>query len=725
LSVMVMRWFLLLIVNASAVWAQFPLVNVETVTVGDAGNAADTNGYGGVAYEFNIGKNEITIGQYVAFLNSVAASDHYGLFTTNYNTASDVLGIRRQGASGSYTYSAIATGNSPITYTPEGISNRPVSYTTWFSAARFANWLHNGATNGASTETGAYTLNGATSGFIARNLDARWWIPTEDEWYKAAYYRRGNRNAGYWLYPTQSSVAPGNRVLSISNQANIALPDGNGKYSLTQNWYVAGPNYLAAVGSYSGSAGPYGTFDQGGNLQEWTDAVQGDLRIARGGNFRSSPQEISSSARAAIVPTWWNASTTIRLATTAPLPQLPTLVVKAPSGSIIYQNDPAVDLLSALIGDATVAQTYVIRNGGLGQLSDVSVTKSGFNADSFQLTTPAVTSLLAGAYTTFSVSFSPLRSGPHTAQLSITSNDTNNSPFVINLSGFGLGEDLDTDGDDLNDAAEFTMAALGFNWQTYQPTLVTALYSNANRANLFTQSQYDVNRTNGQTDVMNNPAAFNLFDSTQYEAHRISGVAQGKAEVTSNPTAYSLFTESSIMDMNLGSLMLKKRADANALNLELTIETKDNFTTDGWQVAERITRLVSMVGVQRQFLRVRADAPYVAPNVKMLAHPTRGNILTDGAGRVLYFFTSDTPGGNPMFSGSSWPYVSVPAAPKADASVTATIASSSFGRSNGPFLIINTRPAYTYAGDTTAGQATGHGAGWVWYTIKADGTINQ
>ena len=229
----------------------------------------------------------------------------------------------------------------------------------------------------------------------------------------------------------------------------------------------------------------------------------------------------------------------------------------------------------------------------------------------------------------------------------------------------------------------------------------------------------------GIASVTSDPASFGLFDSTQYEANRITGVAEGKAEVTGNPTAYSLFTESSIMDMNLGGVMLKKRADANALDLELTIETKDNLTTDGWQVAERITRLVSMEGVQRQFLRVRAGAPYVAPDVKVLAHPTLGNILTDGAGRVLYFFAADTPGGNPLFSGSSWPYVTVPAAPKADAGISAALGSSTFGRSGGPYLTVNARPAYFYVGDTAAGQANGQGVGSVWWTVKADGAINQ
>jgi predicted lipoprotein with Yx(FWY)xxD motif len=229
----------------------------------------------------------------------------------------------------------------------------------------------------------------------------------------------------------------------------------------------------------------------------------------------------------------------------------------------------------------------------------------------------------------------------------------------------------------------------------------------------------------GVASVTNSPSSFGLYDSTQYEANRITGVAEGKAEVTNNPTAYSLFTESSIMDMNMGGLMLKKAANANELDLELTIETKDNLATNGWRVAERIARKVSMSGVQRQFLRVRADTPYVAPNVKVLAHPTLGSILTDGSGRVLYFFAADSPGGNPLFSGGSWPYVTCPEAPKADTGVSATLASSTFGRPGGPYLTVNGRPAYYYVGDGAAGQANGHGLGSVWWTVRADGVINQ
>jgi hypothetical protein len=136
-----------------------PLVVIDTVTVGDPGNAADTTGYGAVADVFAIGKYEVTIGQYTAFLNSVAKTNTNGyivnLWNTNMTSDLNIAGISRSGS---------GTLASPYSYSVIGSGNRPIAYVTWFDAARFANWMHNGATNGASTETGAYTLNGSTSG---------------------------------------------------------------------------------------------------------------------------------------------------------------------------------------------------------------------------------------------------------------------------------------------------------------------------------------------------------------------------------------------------------------------------------------------------------------------------------------------------------------------------------------------------------------------------------
>ncbi len=290
---------------ASHSHAQSPLVTIDMVTVGDAGNAADTTGYGAVADVFAIGKYEVTIGQYTAFLNSVARTNTNSYIVNLWNasmaTDLNIAGISRSGSgtlASPYSYSVI--GPSGITLAgASSPGNRPITYVSWFDAARFANWINNGATNGASTETGAYTLNGATSGIITKNAGATWWIPSEDAWYKAAYYKSGGTNAGYWLYPTQSDDRPGNMLdefaqlffgfSGATNQANfktgvyavtwtVGVGSSNSSYSSTQN-------YLTEAGVFSNSGSAYGTFDQAGSVWEWNDAVTGSSRGLRGGSW--------------------------------------------------------------------------------------------------------------------------------------------------------------------------------------------------------------------------------------------------------------------------------------------------------------------------------------------------------------------------------------------------------------------------------------------------------
>ena len=276
-----MRWFLLLTMSVSAVSAQ-PLVNIETVLVGDAGNAGRSGSLGRVNYDFSIGKYEVTVGQYAAFLNAVAATngDPFSLYHANMASDLNIAGISRSAALGSIVYTVITNyGNS---------ANLPITYVSWFDAARFCNWLHNGATNGADTETGAYTLQGITNGGgPARNPDAKWWIPTESEQFKAAFYKGGGTNAGYWAYPTQSDSPPGNLVGADPNRANYYVTG----YSVTQSWiFSALQRYLTDVGAFAGSASAYGTFDQGGSVTEWTDPNDGGTsrhRYSRGGNWSS------------------------------------------------------------------------------------------------------------------------------------------------------------------------------------------------------------------------------------------------------------------------------------------------------------------------------------------------------------------------------------------------------------------------------------------------------
>lgn len=147
----------------------------DLVTVGNDGNANDNTGFGAVAYGYKIGKYPIVNSLYCDFLNLKAASDPNNLYNTSMGS-SVYGGITRSGISGSYTYSV-----------KTNMANKPVVYITWVDAARFANWLHNGAGTG-STETGSYTMNGSRTD-ILKNSGANFWIPSEDEWYKAAYYK--------------------------------------------------------------------------------------------------------------------------------------------------------------------------------------------------------------------------------------------------------------------------------------------------------------------------------------------------------------------------------------------------------------------------------------------------------------------------------------------------------------------------------------------------------
>jgi formylglycine-generating enzyme required for sulfatase activity len=282
--------------------AQSPLVTIDTVTVGDPGNAADITGFGAVDSIYSISKYETTISQYATFLNSVASVTTNAYIITADSTNNYLnelyyfkMSVTNDVRVGGINRSGSGTSADPFVYQVTGGGNRPIANVSWIDAARFANWMNNGATNGASTETGAYTLNGALTGDFHVNPGAIWSLPSEDQWYKAAYYKGGNTSAGYWLYPTQSNEVPGNQVGSAPNQANFCY---GGVFSVTQSTAYPTSSAIADVGAYSNSSSAYGTYDQGGSLNEWTDGViLGGGRIIRGGDWNNSYLGMESPTR--------------------------------------------------------------------------------------------------------------------------------------------------------------------------------------------------------------------------------------------------------------------------------------------------------------------------------------------------------------------------------------------------------------------------------------------
>lgn len=288
---------------------------VPTVAVASPGNAPDNTSYGAVAYEYRIGATEVSNSQYVQFLNAVAATDTFNLYNASMGSSS-VGGIVRSGTAGTFSYAVKppASGQGPggADYTYD---NKPVVFVSWYDTLRFANWLHNGQPagiqNASTTEDGAYTFSSATS-VGARNPQAEWWLTSENEWYKAAYFDASTGD--YFDYPTGSNLAPDNNLPSADtgNSANfldfgVGVTTGDASFPLTD------------AGAYTLSESPNDTYDQAGNVYEWNEALIGASdRVIRGGGWKDGYGIIMrSDSRYELDPTMENDKVGFRVATTA------------------------------------------------------------------------------------------------------------------------------------------------------------------------------------------------------------------------------------------------------------------------------------------------------------------------------------------------------------------------------------------------------------------------
>ncbi|HDZ19874.1 MAG TPA: PEP-CTERM sorting domain-containing protein [Phycisphaerae bacterium] len=274
-------------------------MDMPFMAVGNLGNTDGPydGGFGAVDYAYDMGKFEVTTGQYTEFLNAVAADDTYGLFNERMADPTFIDGdalpfggsnIQRAGSAGSYTYSIAA-----------GWEDRPVNYVSWGDVGRFANWLSNGMPTGAqdmtTTENGAYFMNGATdSTGLKAAIGTRqapaggerfYYMPSEDEWVKAAYHKDDGDTGNYFTYPTSSDTLPsyiadGGSVID-PDAGNVATYDGDAGID-----GIGAPYYRTEAGEHENSDSPYGTFDMAGNIGEWTEGRSfGSFAIVRGGEF--------------------------------------------------------------------------------------------------------------------------------------------------------------------------------------------------------------------------------------------------------------------------------------------------------------------------------------------------------------------------------------------------------------------------------------------------------
>ena len=140
---------------------------LDYVVVGDPGNEADVDyprvgRFGAVKETFQIANRKVTHAEYVTFLNANATRDPHGLHHPR-------MKIRREGETGAFHYTV-----------DTAFAKQPITRVSWSDALRYCNWLH-----GGNTETGAYTM---AEGQVTRQPGANFFLPTIDEWCKAAYY---------------------------------------------------------------------------------------------------------------------------------------------------------------------------------------------------------------------------------------------------------------------------------------------------------------------------------------------------------------------------------------------------------------------------------------------------------------------------------------------------------------------------------------------------------
>jgi hypothetical protein len=274
--------------------------NMEFVTIGNPGNAADTTGTpnpaGRVDYTYGIGKFEVSRDM-----------------VNKYNATSGVVAI---------------TLADMTNFGGNGV-NRPASGISWNEAARFVNWLNTSTggsaaykftTDGRNDDIALWTATD-TLDYDATNLyrskRAKYVLPDYNEWYKAAYYDPNKPGgAGYWEFPTGSDTTP----TSVAG----GTAQGTGVYN---------QNSPADVNN-AGGLSPYGVMGLGGNLQEWEETSRnltnnsGSLtRGLRGDFFNGDPSGATKIARNFIGPKNESEDVGFRVAMVGQVPEPSMMVI--------------------------------------------------------------------------------------------------------------------------------------------------------------------------------------------------------------------------------------------------------------------------------------------------------------------------------------------------------------------------------------------------------------
>lgn len=216
---------------------------MEFVKITRPGNRPDRILYGCVPYEYEIARCQLTNAEWVAFVNATGIGWHKDM-STGVLGGIDKLPHSQDTSPTSHTHR-----HTSHTFSPKpGWEKKPVVYVDYLSLCRYCNWLTSG-----DTENGSYDMRGELP---RRMKGAKYFIPNDDEWYKAAYWRQAENR--YVAYPTGDE-------LPQLDQANFERGD---------ELAVGPPYYFADVDAFASAATPEGVIQMGGNAWEMLENVE-------------------------------------------------------------------------------------------------------------------------------------------------------------------------------------------------------------------------------------------------------------------------------------------------------------------------------------------------------------------------------------------------------------------------------------------------------------------
>ncbi len=240
------RWKLMMALLGAAGMTQAAMV-----MIGDAGNAADpANGtYGDVAYTYQISATEVTIAQFQQAIGAGDGDENY------WNASPRTVG-----------------------------TNAPATRVSLYEAMKYCNWLNTGNVNSGYYGNGGTNMSGLSHDAYAAANGLTYFLPTEDEWYKAAYYT-GTVGDLWSLYANGTDNTP--------------------TWGTTDGWnYYNGSSFVNGPPNYTWTAGYGGeeqnsTYNMMGNVWEWMETSSG---VIRGGSYGNSENNLRSSVRSGYGP---------------------------------------------------------------------------------------------------------------------------------------------------------------------------------------------------------------------------------------------------------------------------------------------------------------------------------------------------------------------------------------------------------------------------------------